>query len=176
MVPYPKFVQFVRQVFALTGRRTRLENLYLLAYGLLQGRSSCLSRIVRFWPVPTGHNHRLRRLWRFLKNPHFIPEPIYPQRIRALAPCWPAQLPVPLALDWTSAGGYELLVAALPWRGRTLPVWATVCRQGWQGMATHRNHLEHAFIAAVTKALRAVRPPDAPSVDRRSQLRPAESL
>jgi hypothetical protein len=64
----------------------------------------------------------------------------------------------PLALDWTRAGGYELLVAALPWRGRALPVWAAVCAGSWQGIHTSRNHLEHAFIAAVTSALRAVRP------------------
>jgi hypothetical protein len=158
MVPYPKFVRFVKQVFSLTVRRTRLENLHLLAYGLLQGRSCCLSRIARFFPLPTEHTHRLRRLWRFLTNPHFIPEQVYPQLIRALSPCWPAQLPMPLAVDWTRAGGYELLVAALPWRGRALPVWAAVCRQDWQGVGTSRNHLEHAFIAAVTSALRAVRP------------------
>jgi hypothetical protein len=30
--------------------------------------------------------------------------------------------------------------------------------QDWQGVGTSRNHLEHAFIAAVTSALRAVRP------------------
>jgi hypothetical protein len=158
MVPYPKFVRFVKQVFSLTVRRTRLENLHLLTYGLLQGRSCCLSRIARFFPLPTEHTHRLRRLWRFLTNPHFIPEQVYPQLIRALSPRWPAQLPMPLAVDWTRAGGYELLVAALPWRGRALPVWAAVCAGSWQGIHTSRNHLEHAFIAAVTSALRAVRP------------------
>jgi hypothetical protein len=153
MVPYPKFVRFVKQVFSLSVRRTRLENLQLL-----QGRSCCLSRIARFFPLPTDHTHRLRRLWRFLTNPHFIPEQVYPQLIRALSPRWPAQLSMPLAVDWARAGGYELLVAALPWRGRALPVWAAVCAGSWQGIHTSRNHLEHAFIAAVTSALRAVRP------------------
>jgi len=50
MVPYPKFVQFVKQVFSLTVRRTRLENLQLLTYGLLRGHSCCLSRIARSSP------------------------------------------------------------------------------------------------------------------------------
>jgi len=158
MLPYPKFVQFVKQVFALSVRRTRLENLQLLTYGLLRGHSCSLSRIARFCPVPTAHNHRLRRLWRFLRNPGFVPEQLYPQLIRALAPRWPAQLPVPLALDWTSAGGYELLVAALPWRGRAVLLWAHACQGRWQGLLTSRTHLEQAFIAAVTAALRAVRP------------------
>jgi hypothetical protein len=31
-------------------RRTRLENLQRLTYGLLRGKSSCLSRIARFFP------------------------------------------------------------------------------------------------------------------------------
>jgi hypothetical protein len=107
--------------------------------------------------LKSAHNHRLRRLWRFLRNPGFVPEQVYPQLIRALAPCWPASLPLPLALDWTAAAGYELLVAALPWRGRALPLWASVCAGNWQGLGTSRNHLEHTFIEAVTSALRAVR-------------------
>lgn len=157
MLPYPKFVQFVKQVFSLNLRKTRLENLQLLAFGLLRGHSCCLSRIARFFPLPTDHNHRLRRLWRFLKNPGFVPEQLYPQLIQALAPCWPAQLAVPLALDWTSAGGYELLVASLPWRGRALPLWAYACQRKWQGLLTSRNHLEEALIRKVTAALRAAR-------------------
>jgi hypothetical protein len=157
MVAYPKFVAFVKQVFSLQLRKTRLENLQLLTFGLLRGQSCCLSRIARFFPLPTDHSHRLRRLWRFLKNPGFVPERVYPQVMRALAPRWPAQLPLPLALDWTSAGGYELLVAALPWRGRALPLWTQVVRQKWQGLLTSRNHLEEALIRAVTEALRAVR-------------------
>jgi hypothetical protein len=39
MVPYPKFVQFVKQAFALSVRRTRLENLQRLTYGLLRGKT-----------------------------------------------------------------------------------------------------------------------------------------
>jgi|YNPNPStandDraft_1061719.scaffolds.fasta_scaffold64147_1 hypothetical protein len=158
MLPYPKFVQFVKQVFGLSLRKTRLENLQLLVFGLLRGRSCSLSRIARFFPLPTDHNHRLRRLWRFLKNPGFVPEQLYPQLIRALAPCWPASLPLPLALDWTSAGGYELLVASLPWRGRALPLWALCCAGKWKDLLTSRNHLEEALISAVVGAWRAVRP------------------
>lgn len=157
MLSYPKFVAFVKQVFALTLRKTRLENLQLLAYGLVRSQSCCLSRIARFFPLPTEHNDRLRRLWRFLRNPSFVPERVYPQLIRALAPCWPAALPLPLALDWTSAGGYELLVASLPWRGRALPLWAYACQGKWQGLLTSRNHLEEALIRAVVSALWAVR-------------------
>jgi hypothetical protein len=75
MIPYPNFVQCVKQVFALSVRRTRLENLQLLTYGLLRGRSCCLSRIARFLPLPTEHNDRLRRLWRFLAGPPSSPCP-----------------------------------------------------------------------------------------------------
>lgn len=129
-----------------------------MVFGLLRSQSCCLSRIARFYPLPTNHNHRLRRLWRFLKNPGFVPEQVYPQLVRALAPCWPAHLPLPLALDWTSAGGYELLVAALPWRGRALPLWTHVCRQKWQDLLTSRNHLEETLIRALTATLRQARP------------------
>ena len=73
MIPYPNFVQCVKQVFSLTVRRTRLENLQLLTYGLL--RVCCLSRIARFFPLPTEHNDRLRRLWRFLAGPPSSPCP-----------------------------------------------------------------------------------------------------
>ncbi len=69
---------FVKQLFPLSLRKTRLENLRLLTYGLLRGHSCCLSRIARFFPLPTDHQHRLRRLWRFLRNPSFLPEQVYP--------------------------------------------------------------------------------------------------
>jgi len=157
MLPYQKFASFVKGVFCLKLRKTRLTNLLLLSYGLLRGQSCCLSRIARFFPLPTGHNDRLRRLWRFLRNPGFVPEQLYPQLIQALVPCWPKALPLPLALDWTSAGGYELLVAALPWRGRALPLWAHACQGRWQGLRTSRTHLEEALIRAVVSALGAVR-------------------
>ena len=50
-------------------RATRLRNLVLLAYGIVQGRSGCLSEIVRHWPVGSRrHVHRLKRLHRFLSN------------------------------------------------------------------------------------------------------------
>jgi hypothetical protein len=96
MLSYPKFVTFVKEVFDLSLRKTRLENLNLLAYGVLRGQSLCMSRIVRFFPLPTNHNHRLRRLWRFLRNPCFLPDQIYPH-VRSLAPCWPVTLPLPPA-------------------------------------------------------------------------------
>jgi hypothetical protein len=134
MLSYPQFVRFVKQVFSLTVRRTRLENLQLL-----QGRSCCLSRIARFFPLPTDYNHRLRRLWRFLTNPHFIPEQVYPQLIRALAPCWPAQLPMPPAGPRSARVGCRLS--------------ARLAGGGYQPQPPG-----HAFIAAVTSALRAVRP------------------
>ncbi len=41
MLAYPKFVAFVKQVFTLSLRKTRLENLQLLAYGIMRGRSCC---------------------------------------------------------------------------------------------------------------------------------------
>jgi hypothetical protein len=134
MLSYSQFVRFVKQVFSLTVRRTRLENLQLL-----QGRSCCLSRIARFFPLPTDYNHRLRRLWRFLTNPHFIPEQVYPQLIRALAPCWPAQLPMPPAGPRSARVGCRLS--------------ARLAGGGYQPQPPG-----HAFIAAVTSALRAVRP------------------
>jgi hypothetical protein len=41
MAPYPKFLWFVRQVFSLTGRRIRPENLHLLAGGWLRAVGGC---------------------------------------------------------------------------------------------------------------------------------------
>jgi hypothetical protein len=176
MVPYPKFVRFVKQVFCLTVRRTRLENLHLLAYGLLQGRSCCLSRIARFFPLPTEHTHRLRRLWRFLTNPHFIPEQVYPQLIRALAPRWPAQLPMPLAVDWTRAAGLRAAGGRPALAG---PRSARVgCRLRWKLAGDTHESQPPGTCLHRRRHLGAARgaPPDAPGVDRRSRLRPAESL
>jgi len=51
-------------------RATRLRNLNLLVYGILQSHSGSLSGIVWQWPFGARrHTHRLKRLHRFLKNP-----------------------------------------------------------------------------------------------------------
>ena len=59
-------------------RVTRLRNLALLVYGIIQSRSGCLSVIVRCCPRgPRRHTHRLKRLDRFLKNGGVKESPVF---------------------------------------------------------------------------------------------------
>ena len=68
MLSYTDIWEIVNR-WGIKMRVTRLRNLALLVYGILQSRSGCLSAIVRSWPIgPVRHIHRLKRLHRFLKN------------------------------------------------------------------------------------------------------------
>jgi len=86
-------------------RVTRLRNLALLVYGIIQSRSGCLSVIVRHWPHgPRRHTHRLKRLHRFLKNSGVKEAPIFESLAAIIWSYRPGgkrtQL-FPVALDWT---------------------------------------------------------------------------
>jgi hypothetical protein len=107
-------------------RVTRLRNLALLVYGIIQSRSGCLSVIVRHWPHgPTRHTHRLKRLHRFLKNHGVKEAPVFESLAAIIWPYRPGgrrtQL-LPVALDWTKVHAFSVLFAAMPRKSRALPL------------------------------------------------------
>ena len=120
-------------------RVTRLRNLALLAYGIIQSRSGCLSVIVRSWPQgPRRHIHRLKRLHRFLKNSSVKPAPVFEALAAIICSYRPAgqraQL-FPVALDWTKLHAFAVLFAAMPRKARAPP---------WAFGAYHPDRLRHS--------------------------------
>jgi hypothetical protein len=107
-------------------RVTRLRNLALLAHGIIQSRSGCLSAIVRHWPDgPRRHTHRLKRLHRFLKNPGVKEAPVFESLAAIIWPYRPGGKRTrlfPVALDWTKVHAFSVLFAAMPRKARALPL------------------------------------------------------
>jgi hypothetical protein len=107
-------------------RATRLRNLTLLVYGILQSQSGSLSAIVRHWPFGARrHTHRLKRLHRFLKNPGVQVERYFPVLAAVIWPYRPGagHTPLyPLILDWTKVHDLHVLFVAVPRKKRALPL------------------------------------------------------
>ncbi len=107
-------------------RVTRLRNLILLVYGILQSQSGSLSAIVRHWPYGARrHTHRLKRLHRFLKNPGVQVERYFQVLAAVIWPYRPGggRTPLyPLILDWTKVHDLHVLFAAVPRKRRALPL------------------------------------------------------
>lgn len=125
MLGYNEVWNLVNQ-WGIEMRVTRLRNLALLVYGILHSRSGCLSSIVRSWVMgPSRHVHRLKRLHRFLKNPHVSPLPVF-QVAAALTwlhrPGGKRTSLFPIALDWTKVHDLHTLFAAVPRKKRALPL------------------------------------------------------
>jgi len=137
---------FVKQTLTLQLRKTRLNNLVLLVTGILIVRTLCLSQISRTFPGDHTDNHKLRRLWRFLTNPHLQPAQVFPQIVQVIATRWPARLPFPILLDWTRAGDYDVLTASVPWHGRSLVLCTAVVRAGKWLTEDSRNQVEERFL------------------------------
>lgn len=107
-------------------RVTRLRNLKLLAYGIMQGRSGCLSTIVRQWPLGSRrHTHRLKRLHRFLSDyeweVNLVSEGLAKVAMR-FRPGGMRSKHLPIAIDWTKVHDFTVLSAAMPRRKRAIPL------------------------------------------------------
>ena len=136
-------------------RKTRLVNLNLLVYGIIQSRSGCLSAIVRHWPLGSRrHVHRLKRLHRFLKNPAVEVEPVF-RNVAALVwqyrPAGRRTKLVPIALDWTKVRPYSTLWAAMPRKKRALPLAFGVYHP--QSLRHSQNKLERGMCTLVASLL-----------------------
>lgn len=125
MLSYPEVMQIVK-AWRIRMRKTQMVNLALLVSGILASRSGCLSTIVRSWTVGSNHHiHRLKRLHRFLKNKAVKAEPIFRATAAVVWPQRPAgrrTLLVPIAIDWTKVRQFATIWAAVPRKGRALPV------------------------------------------------------
>jgi len=103
-----------------------LRNLKLLAYGIMQGRSGCLSTIVRQWPLGSRrHTHRLKRLHRFLSDyeweVNLVSEGLAKVAMR-FRPGGMRSKHLPIAIDWTKVHDFTVLSAAMPRRKRAIPL------------------------------------------------------
>ena len=146
MILCRKVEGFVKTVLEPHWRKTRLNNLVLLVTGILVSHSMILSEISRAFPGEHKDKHKLRRLWRFLRNQEVRPDEVFPHIIQAVVSRWPPCLPLPILLDWTHVGEYDALVASVPWCGRSHVIFTRAVPAGKWRTEDSRNLYEEHFL------------------------------
>ena len=148
-------IEKIVNVWGIRMRASRLRNLVLLVYGILESRSGSLSAIVRYWPYGARrHCHRLKRLHRFLKNTgveagHYFPvlaAVIWPHR-----PAGGGTSLYPVIVDWTKVHDLHVLFAAVPLKRRALPLAYGTYHA--QRLRKSQNDLERGMLTLVRSLL-----------------------
>lgn len=128
--------------------KRHLENLSLLVLALSLEMRVGIAALGRALAVKTGIKHAIKRVDRFFSNKHFDDEASRKQHLQnVLGP----RKRVLICVDWTKVGKWEVLVAAMVWRGRAIPIlWAVP--DPWV-MYKSRNSFENAFFAWLRSCL-----------------------
>lgn len=120
------FAHFVNRL-QLPWRKTQRHNLILWGSAFLTRQSLPVRRLARtLAPLPTAAKHMDKRLRRFLGNERLHLDAALRAYLAFLLPRLGEPPFVPVMLDWTYVGAYALLTVAIPYRGRSLPLFATV--------------------------------------------------
>lgn len=144
MIEYSEVSRFVHS-FCPPLRSTRRVNLCLLIYTILCRRSLCLSELARAMPLPIAHLYRVKRLWRFLSNEAVSGLAFVPFFLQRLPPS-PAKRR-PLILDYTALGPFQVLVAAIGYRGRAFPL--AFVPISWGKLEGGLNQLEEELLLQI---------------------------
>jgi Transposase DDE domain len=117
---------------APTWRKTQITNLARAAHAVFQRRTFTLSHLAQEFPSPDKPKvpepqhplwHRLKRLRRYLGNPHLKMEDLFQRLTRlSLSVSDEPGVRLSLLLDLTYLDPYAFLVASIPKVGRALPV------------------------------------------------------
>lgn len=143
-------------------RKTTVTYLAVLVYGILAGQSLVLAEIARNFPKEAllgKHKHQLKRLGRILNCPLLVPKTIFPVLMHwAVAQAAHVRSnkknTVFVLVDYTSIGDrYQILWAAVNWRGRALPIFCLLFR--YSDIDTSQNLMEQAFLKTLWPLLPA---------------------
>jgi hypothetical protein len=151
---------FLKQL-APNWRKTQLSNLTLLAYAIYQRRSLSLAELARSYPYPDQPRirrpkhmlfHQLKRLRRFLNNPHLDFAGVFRYLVQlGNIACRHPGMTLPILLDPTYFGEYTAVVASVPFCGRALPIAVRVfCRN----LQSEEELSQNEIIQKVVKEVR----------------------
>lgn len=139
---YPQLLLFIKEI-APSWRKTQLVNLTLLAQAFFHRRSLVLTELARCYPIPSqrkvehpkhGLLHRVKRVWRFIRNPRLDQEALM-LRLTRLS-CSVSKSPgllLPILVDLTYFEPFAVLSANVPRDGRALPIAWRVFRRDLEG-------------------------------------------
>jgi len=143
------FGHFVNQL-QLPWRKTQRANLILWGSAFLARQSLPVRRLARtLAPDPTGAKHMDKRLRRFLGNDRLQLDAGLRAYLALLLPRFGARPFVPVMLDWTYVGPRAILTLAIPYRGRSLPLFATVHEKQIERRVYSQTQAEVALLRRV---------------------------
>lgn len=153
VIGYHAILDFVQQM--MPGMRvTRQRNLAWLVLGILQIRDAHLTvaEIARAIQTRSDHWYQFKRMWRFLSNAKWSPTACFCDVLGFVLSRFRGGAYLPVIIDQSIlAGKWEVLWAAIPFRGRALPIYFTLFRPTdfRHQEAGSQNLLEERFVRSV---------------------------
>lgn len=144
-----KIVEFVHTLVNLWDQRTS-ACLGRLVYALLQSRRLGVAALGRYRPTKTTTKHHIKAVDRFLGNPTVDLSLLFGSLLLFLCPSLSRTF---VLLDWTDLhdGEHEVLVAAISFGGRSLPIAWTTWKKGHY--LRSRNKVESTLCALLKSLL-----------------------
>src|SRR5688572_27888105 len=149
---YSSWRKELAQVVGDKYQKYRLTNLVLLVVGIFQARSVHLSVIARKIPIRAQKLSLMKRLARFLANPVFRVRAWYRPVAERLVQAAGSAGQIHLGLDATKVSAHHrLLMVAIAYRGRTLPL-------AWTWVRSSKGHSTATKQLALLRYVRTLIP------------------
>jgi len=132
-------------------RKSQRKTMGDLTMGLLRTGRTGAAGIARGMLDATTVRYRIKRIWRFCRNPGLCAQSAMLAMVRWLVPYG---VPVVVALDWTYLTDYVMLAAKVAVEGRAVPVaWTVMRRKVFDKQKNSRNTVEEDLIRWLADAM-----------------------
>ena len=166
LAQHTAFRHFINHL-RLPWRKTQRENLTRWGAAFLARQSLPVRRLARtLAPTPPEARHQDKRLRRFLGNDRLQLDAALGAYLRFLLPRLAPQPCVPVMLDWTYLGDRAILTLGIPYRGRSLPLFATVHERSIERRVYSQTQAEISLLRRVRWQWPASAPPPLLLADR----------
>lgn len=105
--------------------RTQLKALVVLVYAFLKVQKPFLSSIARELPPSTSFKHRLKRVYRFMKESAISQDKVFNALAHWMRVSFSHLKSWEVLIDWTNFKDYRVLALSLVIKGRSIPVYWT---------------------------------------------------
>ncbi len=133
-------------VFQLSRRKTLGE----IVFAAMKCRRVSIADLGRALVSATVAKHNIKRVWRFLTNPRVDVAEGARALLSAIVRASPCKM-LPIALDWVDVKGCKVLRAAVPFRGRSIPILFASYRP--RQLLKSQNALEEGFLVELKDIL-----------------------
>lgn len=132
---------------------TQLQNLLLLTFAILYGKSMRIAHLTRAIPLKTNFHHRQKRLLRFIANTRIQIQPLFNQLLTMILKIQPFRNTIPVIIDQTALPmGYQSLFASVPYHGRALAFAFVIFH--YSNIEDSLNQIEKTFFAYINDLLK----------------------